>query len=310
MWPRVPCGEVARVAWIHGVHETGRAYVSPGISTRQRSRQGARVEVRDHLREALLLLDEREVRALLEDQRLPTRALLRDPLAQLDRIERIVPPVNREHGELEAREQVAEVELRLLAHDLHDHVERRLAREREDRLDELRIGPVERVDRERVLPGGPFALDLGEVPLERLLGHRPRERVIGRAHEPDRTVDQGKPADSAPAVLQVLERDRASHGPPHESRVLDPELRDHVAEVCGQLVEVVATIGLVGLAHAAQVERDDAVPCREPQDRVIEDAMRHLPAMHEQDRTGAGTPYAEAQAHTVGSRQERHPCVP
>ena len=82
-----------------------------------------------------------------------------------------------------------------------------------------------------------------------------------------------------------------------------------MAEVAGQLVEVVAAVGLVRLAHAAQVEGDDAVPWREAQDRVIEGAVRQLPAVHEQDRTTAGAPYAETQTHAVASRQERHSCV-
>ena len=70
----------------------------------------------------------------------------------------------------------------------------------------------------------PVLLHVGEVRLEHLLGHRPREAVVLGARELDRAVDQHEPRDVAAAPRHVLQRDRAAHRPADERDVLEAEL--------------------------------------------------------------------------------------
>jgi len=83
----------------------------------------------------------------------------------------------------------------------------------------------------------------------------------------------GETGDVAAAPRHVLQRDGAAHRPAHERDVVERELGEHELEVVGHLVEVVAAVRLVGLAHAAEVEGHHAVRAREPHDRVLERAV-------------------------------------
>jgi hypothetical protein len=168
---------------------------------------------------------------------------------------------------------------------------------------------VQRVGDELALARGPVLLHVREVALEHVLGHRPREAVVLGARELDRPVDEHEPADVAAAARHVLERDRAAHRPAHERDVLEPQLAQHELEVVGHLVEVVAAVRLVRLAHAAQVEGDDAVRPREAHDRVLERPVRELPAVDEHDRALARAAIGDAQADPVGCGEEAHGAV-
>ena len=130
-------------------------------------------------------------------------------------------------------------------------------------VDEVGVGLVQRLLGEAALVQRPLVLDRLEVPLEHVLGHRPGEGVVVRAGEADRPVDQPEPADARAAALHVAQRHRAAHRPADERHVLESEVLEHEGEVVGVLVEVVAAVGLVRLAHAPQVVRDDAEVARQ-----------------------------------------------
>src|SRR5947209_4375335 len=97
----------------------------------------SRRELRERSVEALRVrLEEREVRALLEDERPAARGPLGDVRGELRRVVGVVPAIDGEHGQVQLGEQVAVVEAALCPDRLQHDLERRLQGDRVDPVDD------------------------------------------------------------------------------------------------------------------------------------------------------------------------------